>query len=72
MAKLINGLVQIPSSIPVRKPVYLVHGNEVIAFNEIKENENGGLDLLMRYQPYSLVIEGLELTEDAKRFCRWK
>ena len=61
------GFIEIPSSIPKREPVMLVHGEQRVVFNAIRKNENG-FDLLMEYEPYSLVADGLELSEDAKRF----
>ena len=59
------GFVKVPSSIPKREPVMLVHGEQRIVFNAIRDNGNG-FDLLMEYEPYSLVAEGLELSEEAK------
>lgn len=61
------GFVKCPSSIPIREPIILVHGEQQVAFNAIRDNGNG-FDLLMEYEPYSLIAEGLTLSEDAKRF----
>ena len=61
------GFVKVPSSIPKREPVMLVHGEQRVVFNAIRDNGNG-YDLLMEYEPYSLLADGLTLSEDAKRF----
>jgi len=61
------GFVKCPSSIPIREPIILVHGEQQVVFNTIRDNGNG-FDLLMEYEPYSLIAEGLILSEDAKHF----
>lgn len=63
------GFVKCPSSIPIREPIILVHGEQQVVFNTIKDNGNG-FDLLMEYEPYSLVAENLELSDSAKEFMR--
>jgi len=68
MSKTLLGFIEVPSSIPVREPVMLVHGNDRIEFNEIHENDDNSVDLIMRYHPWSYVADGLELSEEAKSF----
>ena len=61
------GFIEIPSQIPKREPVILVHNEQRITFNAIRYNGHG-FDLLMEYEPISFVADGLTLSENAKCF----